>query len=692
MNELVQTVLSALRHGSVPPDVLKSLSDLESLAKTNPTRVVSDLRAKCKAGVITREELKVLVKLMRVVAWAQKSGPKFVEGLVISSRYLIKKRRGKIVGFKIPLLDQKFLEWKALTGKTDPIEFLKETIRNKDDLYNYVVKFFGDDVESAAKLEFKSLPNSWKLSGLIHATRKLNSNAATELKKVLTDDTKLTDIVTAAIRKIHLLDSKGELTEAGYENLGNLAKVGGDVDPIKVSKIVTKIKKLASVYAEGGDLTKLTPKQVEKLTGGGSYDPAFFIEEIVGGYATLVEQAQRIAKAQLSLGITPAINADKLIDDLFEVDGFEGFFETALRQKVHDHAYIFEQFQALALLQRGFHPSAIIPQIRLHIVKKVLQYWKYAQQGPDLLVAVRKNGRKFFQVVQMKSFQDINRLLGEGGAGEILRQCTLDSNRFMRFAYALMPSGEWFDPASLGVSNLFSYRINWERVQRSVYLSDVTKILEALPSTAKSRVQALLQAKPPIDIFSISDPALLAEVMKAFKTVYFKAKIDELNAKLAVRGKEWAEEFIKEATEDKSKVMAIRQKILAEFSNSDGFIGRTGQNIGTQSAICINAALRVLAGKTDPLDPQDLEKVEYMLREAFRRSFHNPALKAPPAFEEAAAQIANVRSISDDALNRAAQALVDSYDEYKVINKDVPDIVADIEFVNPLLVAETLTP
>lgn len=143
------------------------------------------------------------------------------------------------------------------------------------------------------------------------------------------------------------------------------------------------------------------------------------------------------------------------LDDLLEVAGIESFLEQVIHKSGYEHGYRFEVFLAARALFEGYPPSDLWMQVFVN-----------GKMGPDMVRIIERAGQRMARIIQAKSYQSLDDLLGEGGVGEIKRQLLSDLKRVAGDGFHVTgPDGV----TRLPVDALIEFKLDWLRLRLSAF-------------------------------------------------------------------------------------------------------------------------------------------------------------------------------------------------------------------------------
>ncbi len=195
--------------------------------------------------------------------------------------------------------------------------------------------------------------------------------------------------------------------------------------------VTDQITALVTRYAPNGDLSQLTDDALLTLMGKPmSVDE--FIHRLVIGFDILADEADLIGP--------------ELLEQLLEVKGIESFLEMVLQKSGHEHGYVFEVFLVVRELARVGDPDRIWMQIVVG-----------GKQGPDIGRILDDAAGVRVQLIQAKSYRDVNALMRPSDTGEIWRQMRSDLIRLAKDNF--MVTGP--DGTRLPIDRRIEFAVDW---------------------------------------------------------------------------------------------------------------------------------------------------------------------------------------------------------------------------------------
>jgi hypothetical protein len=229
------------------------------------------------------------------------------------------------------------------------------------------------------------------------------------------------------MRKAHLRPTTPQvgpvvdlLTDSAALDAKVLEYLGGVADPAEVATIARRIHTIVGRVAPNGDVGLLDEVTWRRLVGNRNPSPDELIDTMVAGLQLLDDQVALNKVGRLA-------NVDVDVDDLLSVAGIESYFETLITRSGKENGPFFEvRVAAWFLADAGAgRPAqqAMAKRLRLQVPMED------GQDGPDLIVYVGTGAGMVAQIVQMKSFKDLSKLLETSTEGEIAGQILRDIKR-----------------------------------------------------------------------------------------------------------------------------------------------------------------------------------------------------------------------------------------------------------------------
>lgn len=205
----------------------------------------------------------------------------------------------------------------------------------------------------------------------------------------------------------------------------------------------------AAAYARRIDrvIERITPPTgmdadtMKRLVGTKSFHVEDFHAHMVVALKMLGDEVDR-AKT-----VWPDVDVDRLLDDLLEIDGTDGFFRVVLTHDGYEHGARFEMYSRLQELAAGFHPSDLRHQVRM----------LDNLEGPDGYRVIEG----IAQLLQEKSYKSLSSLTRASKSGEILTKLQSDIVRMGAQGFKTN-SGNGLD-----ISREIIYRIDMSRLKHS---------------------------------------------------------------------------------------------------------------------------------------------------------------------------------------------------------------------------------
>jgi hypothetical protein len=353
------------------------------------------------------------------------------------------------------------------------------------------------------------------------------------------------------------LDRIGELdAEDSFGFTGNLLDTFLSRNPAARKNLVKKIRTVFDAYSTKG---KVDEALLLRLIGNRKHHPQVIIDEMVGSFALLYEEVHKI---KVIHNLDDAAT-DALLVKYLEIAAVENFFEMALRQMDHEHAYIFEQLIPLCYLKKGFDPDMVIAQSKIG-----------DKAGPDLLILAPKKqyieallanrnaplpatGLFEAQIVQEKSYKNLMDVIRATDTGAALEQAKSDAKRLIRNLVTQDKTGA--ENIGLQYGRTMFYKVNWARIEKdsSSFFDDVNGMVSEyfgevseIPFDVDGVVEILkkddLVRMSPNELLHSSDPWISKAVRKAFYKKHVENYVTQLNEALKTYETEWVESFLKE--------------------------------------------------------------------------------------------------------------------------------------------------